>query len=96
VGSNPTRSTSKGGATGENQSVREFVEEAFPDACVENWDRYVITEERNLRPSEVYNLRGDASKAKRLLGWEPKVRLKQLVKIMAEADLDLLKDAAQT
>lgn len=78
------------GATGEAHSVREFVEEAFRVAGVKDSERYVVSEEKNFRPSEVYNLRGDASKAKRLLGWQPKVRFKDLVKIMVEADLDAL------
>ncbi len=76
------------GATGESHSVREFVEEAFRVAGVGDWEKHVVQEEKNLRPSEVYNLRGDASRAKRLLGWEPKVRFKDLVRIMVEADLE--------
>jgi len=75
------------GATGEAHSVREFIEEAFRVAGVPDWEKHVISEERNLRPAEVYNLRGDASKARRVLGWEPKVRFKELVKIMVEAEL---------
>ena len=75
------------GATGEAHSVREFVEEAFRIAGIEDWESHVVTDERYVRPSEVYNLRGDASKAKRLLGWEAKTRFKDLVKIMVEAEL---------
>ncbi len=75
------------GATGENHSVQEFVDEAFRVAGISDATKYVLSEQKNFRPSEVYNLRGDASKAKRLLGWEPKVRFKELVKIMVEADL---------
>jgi GDPmannose 4,6-dehydratase len=76
------------GATGEAHSVREFVEEAFRVAGISDWEKHVTMDERNLRPSEVYNLRGDASKAKRLLGWEPKVRFKDLVRLMVEAELE--------
>ena len=79
------------GATGEAHSVREFVEEAFRVAGISDWEMHVTVDERNLRPSEVYNLRGDASKAKRLLGWEPKVRFKELVKLMVEAELERVK-----
>ncbi len=79
------------GATGEAHSVREFVEEAFRVAGISDWESHVKVDERNLRPSEVYNLRGDASKAKRLLGWEPKVRFKELVKLMVEAELERVK-----
>lgn len=79
------------GATGEAHSVREFVEEAFRVAGVPDWEKHVTLDEKNLRPSEVYNLRGDASKAKRLLGWEPKVRFKELVRLMVEAELERVK-----
>jgi len=78
------------GATGESHSVREFVEEAFRVAGIPNWEAYVVADEKRFRPSEVYNLRGDASKAKRVLGWEAKVRFKDLVRIMVEADIKLL------
>jgi GDPmannose 4,6-dehydratase len=76
------------GATGEAHSVREFVEEAFRVAGIPDWEQHVTVDERNLRPAEVYNLRGNASKAKRLLAWEPKVRFKELVKIMVESELE--------
>jgi GDPmannose 4,6-dehydratase len=79
------------GATGEAHSVREFVEEAFRVAGVPDWEKHVTVDEKNLRPSEVYNLRGDASKAKRILGWEPKVRFKELVRLMVEAELERVK-----
>ena len=75
------------GATGESHSVREFVEEAFRVAGVTDYQKYVFTNERFVRPSEVFNLRGDASKAKRLLGWEPKTRFSALVRIMVEEEL---------
>ena len=75
------------GATGEAHSVQEFVEEAFRVVGIEDWRKHVKIEERFMRPSEVFNLRGDASKARRVLGWEPKIRFKDLVRIMVEADL---------
>lgn len=78
------------GATGEAHSVREFVEEAFRVADISDWEKHVTIDQKHFRPSEVYNLRGDASKAKRLLGWEAKTRFKELVKIMVEADIKLL------
>jgi len=78
------------GATGEAHSVREFVEEAFRVAGIADWETHVKVDEKHMRPAEVYNLRGDASKAKRLLGWEPRVRFKDLVKIMVEADIAAL------
>ena len=81
------------GATGEAHSVREFVAEAFHMAGISDWEKHVTLDEKNLRPSEVYNLRGDASKAKRLLGWEPKTRFKDLVRIMVEAEIQAVEDA---
>jgi len=78
-------------ATGETHSVKEFCEEAF--ACVGlDWSRYVEIDKRYYRPAEVDLLIGDASKAKRVLGWEPKTRFKDLVKLMVDADLKALED----
>ncbi len=74
------------GATGESHSVREFLEEAFSLVGISDWEKHVLSEQRNIRPSEVYNLRGDATKAKRLLGWEPSVRFRGLVKLMVDAE----------
>lgn len=74
-------------ATGETHSVREFVEEAFGVVGIKNWRKYVEQDERFLRPAEVDYLVGDASKAKKVLGWKPKTNFKELVKIMVEADL---------
>jgi GDPmannose 4,6-dehydratase len=73
-------------ATGETHSVREFLDEAF--SCLDlDWKRYVEIDPRYYRPTEVDLLQGDASKAKRTLGWQPKVRFKELVRMMVEADL---------
>ena len=57
------------GATGESHSVREFVTEAFKVVGIDSWQQYVKVDPRFNRPAEVYSLRGDASKAKRILGW---------------------------
>lgn len=72
-------------ATGETHTVREFVEEAFGLTGLD-WKKYIEIDNRYLRPTEADILIGDPSKAKRELGWEPKVRFKELVKIMVEAD----------
>ena len=75
-------------ATGENHSVKEFVEEAFLVAGIKDWQSYVVSNSpKHLRPAEVDYLIGDASKAKKVLGWKPKTSFKELVKIMVEADL---------
>jgi GDPmannose 4,6-dehydratase len=76
------------GATGESHTVREFLEEAFRVAGVPDWERYVVSEPQFTRPAEVFNLRGDASKARRQLGWQPRVHFKELVRLMVEADLE--------
>jgi GDPmannose 4,6-dehydratase len=73
-------------ATGETHSVREFCEEAFGLLDLD-WKAFVKHDERYIRPSEVDLLLGDASKARKELGWEPKVTFKELVRMMVEADL---------
>ncbi len=76
-------------ATGESHTVQEFVEAAFAYADLD-WKQFVKHDPRYERPAEVDILRGDASKAKRILGWEPKVRFHELVRIIVDADMDLL------
>lgn len=78
-------------ATGETHSVKEFCEEAFAHVGLD-WKKYVEIDEAYYRPAEVDLLIGDASKAKRILGWEPKTRFKDLVKLMVDADLKTLQD----
>ncbi len=74
-------------ATGETHSVREFLEEAF--ACVGlHWQDYVVVDPKYFRPSEVDFLLGDPTKARRVLGWQPKVGFKELVRIMVDADME--------
>lgn len=75
-------------ATGETHSVREFLSEAFGYLDLE-WEEYVETDPRYYRPAEVDLLLGDPSKARRVLGWEPKVSFKQLVRLMVDHDLEL-------
>ena len=76
-------------ATGENHSVREFVQEAFKVAGIEDWQKYVISDNaKYTRPAEVDYLIGDASKANKVLGWKPKTSFKELVKMMVDADLE--------
>ena len=75
-------------ATGEAHSVREFLEETFHLLDLD-WKKYVQVDPRYFRPREVHELIGDASKAKRILGWKPQVTFRELVRIMVKADLDL-------
>lgn len=77
-------------ATGETHSVKEWVIEAFKYAGIEDWEKYVDYDKDLTRPAEVDLLLGDASKSKRILGFEPKVKFKELVKIMVQAELDKL------
>jgi len=80
-------------ATGETHTVREFLEHAFGHVGLD-WQQYVKHDQRYERPAEVDLLVGDASKAKRQIGWEPKVRFAELVKIMVDADLAALGKAS--
>jgi GDPmannose 4,6-dehydratase len=75
-------------ATGEAHSVRELLEVAFGHLELE-WGKYVEVDPRYFRPSEVDHLCGDPSKARKELGWEPKVRFAELVKMMVDHDLEL-------
>jgi len=75
-------------ATGKNHSVREFVEFAFNCVGISDWQKYVVSNmEDHMRPAEVDYLIGDASKAKRTLGWRPRTSFKQLVEMMVKADI---------
>ena len=77
-------------ATGETHSVREFAEEAFRVARL-NPKKYIIwNNPTDVRPSEVHSLIGNANKAREVLGWKPKVRFKELVKMMTEVDMKLV------
>jgi GDPmannose 4,6-dehydratase len=73
-------------ATGETHSVREFLEEAFGCAGLD-WEKYVKVDEKYFRPAEVDLLLGDASRARSILGWKPRVTFKELVRMMVDADL---------
>jgi len=78
-------------ATGETHSVQQFVEEAFGYADLD-WRKYVVQDPKFYRPAEVDLLVGDPSKAGRKLGWEPTVDFRTLVRLMVDADLQLLKN----
>jgi GDPmannose 4,6-dehydratase len=78
-------------ATGEDHSVREFAEIAFAHADLD-WRKHVEIDPNYYRPSEVDHLRGDASKAREVLGWQPRTTFSELVQIMVDADIQLLED----
>ena len=75
-------------ATGETHSVQEFLERVF-ELLKLDWHKYIQADPRYLRPAEVDLLQGDSSKARRLLGWTPRVDFEELVEMMVEADLEL-------
>jgi GDPmannose 4,6-dehydratase len=78
-------------ATNETHSIREFLEHAFGQVGLD-WHKHVEIDPRYYRPTEVDLLIGDYGKAKRQLDWEPKTRFEDLVRLMVEADIKLLKD----
>ena len=80
-------------ATGETHSVREFLGEAFSYVGLD-WHELVEIDPKYFRPAEVDLLIGDASKAKRKLGWEAKTRFKDLVRLMVDADMEMVKEEA--
>ncbi|WP_435745282.1 GDP-mannose 4,6-dehydratase [Nocardioides sp. SYSU DS0663] len=77
-------------ATGESATVREFVAAAFDHAGLD-WEKHVRFDQRYVRPAEVESLVGDASRAEERLGWKPRVRFAELVRIMVEADIRALR-----
>ena len=76
-------------ATGETHTVREFCEVAFGHVGL-SWQDHVVVDPKFFRPTEVDLLLGDASKAKRVLGWEPTTKFHELVTLMVDSDLALL------
>jgi len=78
-------------ATGETHSVSEFLDEVFGFLSLD-WHKYVEIDPRYYRPAEVEILLGDASKARKVMKWQPKVTFKALAKMMTEADLKLAGD----
>lgn len=76
-------------ATGETHSVREFAQLAFQVVGISDWEKYVVSNHpKHVRPAEVDLLIGDATKAREILGWKPKVSIPQLVEMMVKADIE--------
>ena len=77
-------------ATGENHSVLDFVKLAFNVVGIKDYNKHLVSNHpKHLRPAEVDDLVGDASKARKVLGWRPKTGFKQLVEMMVKADLEM-------
>jgi len=74
-------------ATGQTHSIRDLLDIAFAAVDIDDWTPYVTQDPRFMRPAEVDMLMGDSSKARRVLGWEPKVGFTELVQMMVENDL---------
>lgn len=77
-------------ATGKDYSIRDFLDFAFREINIDNWNQYVKIDPKYYRPAEVDVLRGDFSKAKKELGWKPKTSLKEMIKKMVQNDINIL------
>ena len=79
-------------ATGEYHTLEDFLDMAFQHIGIIDWSKYVKQDERYMRPADVYYLRGDSTRAKNELGWEPKTSFEDMVSKMVTNDIQLLKD----
>lgn len=77
-------------STGESHSIKDFLEIAFNYVNLD-WSDFVKIDTKFFRPSEIYEVKGDSSKARTALGWEPKIKFSEIVKIMVDEDIKLLK-----
>ena len=78
-------------ATGKEHTIREFLDAAFNAVNITNWSKYVLQDERYMRPAEVAVLCGDSTKAKEKLGWSPTTSFEEMVRRMVDNDINLLK-----
>lgn len=74
-------------ATGETNTVRELCRVAFDAAGVDNWERYVVSSQKYIRPAELDYLRGDSSRLQQELNWKPRVNFEQLISMMVAEDI---------
>lgn len=77
-------------STGETHSIRDFLDVAFNHVGIKDWEKYVKIDPRFKRPAELFSLHGKSDKARKKLGWKPKVKFEKLVKMMVDADLKRL------
>lgn len=75
-------------SSGETNSIRDFIKEGFKVAGIDDWKKHIKQDPKFFRPAEVELLLGDSTKIKNKLGWEPKTKFKELVKIMVEKDIE--------
>ncbi|OGY82369.1 MAG: GDP-mannose 4,6-dehydratase [Candidatus Kerfeldbacteria bacterium RIFCSPHIGHO2_12_FULL_48_17] len=78
-------------STGETHSIRDFLQIAFAHVGIQDWEKYITIDPRFKRPAEVFALHGKSDKAREKLGWVPKVKFEELVKMMVDADVARLK-----
>jgi GDPmannose 4,6-dehydratase len=79
-------------STGETHSVRDFLNVAFNYVGISDWEKYIKIDPRFKRPAELFSLHGKCQKAKKVLGWEPKVKFEELVKMMVDADFKRIRN----
>lgn len=77
-------------STGINHSIKDFLEIAFGHVGIKDWKKYIKIDPRFKRPAELFTLQGKSDKAHELLGWKPKVKFEELVKMMIDADMKRL------
>lgn len=77
-------------STGETHSIKDFLDVAFDHAGIKDWNKYVKLDPRFKRPAELFELKGRSDKARKVLGWSPKVKFEELVKMMVDADMKRL------
>ena len=77
--------------TGKSHTIRELLDVVFQHIEIDDWAQYVVVDPEFYRPAEVDYLRGDNTKAKEKLGWEPKTSFEELVKLMVDHDIKLAK-----
>jgi GDPmannose 4,6-dehydratase len=80
-------------STGVPHTVRDFVKEAFTVAGIKQWEQYVKTDEKYMRPAELFTLHGNSTKAAVKLKWKPKMAFEELVKLMVNEDIKRLSSA---
>jgi len=79
-------------STGENHSIADFLKVAFEHVGIKDWKKYVKIDPRFKRPAELFALQGRSNKSRKKLGWKPKVKFKELVEMMVDADMQRLSD----
>jgi GDPmannose 4,6-dehydratase len=80
-------------STGITHSIRDFCEIAFKHVGIKDWEKYIVIDPQFKRPAELFTLQGKSDKAQKILGWKPKVKFEELVKMMMDADMERLKTA---